>query len=78
MSDAVQETVETEPQRWVQFEGLDNVRDIGGLPLRDGGATRFGQLLRSANLRYAVSVVPNVSLFEYEVEFHLKAAHDVS
>jgi hypothetical protein len=30
----------------------------------------------SDNLRYAVSVVPNVSLFEYEVEFHLKPAHD--
>jgi len=26
------------------------------------------------SLRYAVSVVPNVSLFEYEVEFHLKPA----
>ncbi len=31
----------------------------------------------SENLRYAVSVVPNVYLFEYEVEFHLKAAHDL-
>ena len=29
------------------------------------------------NLRYAASVVPNVSLFEYEVEFHLKAAHEL-
>jgi endonuclease NucS-like protein len=28
-------------------------------------------------LRYAVSVVPNVSLFEYEVEFHLKPAHEI-
>lgn len=28
-------------------------------------------------LRYAVSVVPNVSLFEYEVEFHLKVASDI-
>lgn len=32
----------------------------------------------SENLRYAVSVVPNLSLFEYEVEFHLKPANDVS
>ena len=31
----------------------------------------------SESLRYAVSVVPNVSLFEYEVEFHLKPANDV-
>lgn len=31
----------------------------------------------SDSLRYAVAVVPNVSLFEYEVEFHLKPAEDV-
>ncbi len=31
----------------------------------------------SEGLRYAVSVVPNVSLFEYEIEFHLKPAHDI-
>ena len=31
----------------------------------------------SASLRYAVSVVPNVSLFEYEVAFKLKAARDL-
>ncbi len=26
----------------------------------------------SPNLRYSVSVIPNISLFEYEVSFHLK------
>lgn len=31
----------------------------------------------SDSLRYAVSVVPNISLFEYEVEFHLKPANDI-
>jgi RecB family endonuclease NucS len=31
----------------------------------------------SDSLRYAVSVVPNVSLFEYEVEFRLKPAQDI-
>lgn len=30
----------------------------------------------SDRLRYAVSVVPNVSLFEYEVKFHLRPAHE--
>jgi RecB family endonuclease NucS len=30
----------------------------------------------SDGLRYAVSVVPNVTLFEYEIEFHLKPAHE--
>ncbi|WP_083585901.1 endonuclease NucS domain-containing protein [Chelatococcus daeguensis] len=32
----------------------------------------------SENLRYAASIVPKVHLFEYEVEFHLKPAHDVA
>jgi hypothetical protein len=31
----------------------------------------------SEALRYAVSVVPNVSLFEYQVEFRLRRAHDL-
>jgi hypothetical protein len=30
------------------------------------------------NLRYAASVVPNVSLFEYEVEFHLRSANTIA
>jgi protein-tyrosine phosphatase len=38
--------------RWLTLEGLDNIRDVGGLPLRDGGTTRTGVLLRSASLRY--------------------------
>ena len=38
--------------RWLALEGLDNIRDVGGLPLRDGGTTRSGVLLRSASLRY--------------------------
>ena len=39
-------------ERWLTLEGLDNIRDVGGLPLRDGGTTRSGVLLRSASLRY--------------------------
>lgn len=31
----------------------------------------------SDKLRYAISAVPNVSLFEYEVSFLLKPAHDI-
>ena len=56
VADAVQQTVEGEPDRWLQFEGVDNVRDAGGLPLRDGGRTRFGELFRSANLRHVTDV----------------------
>lgn len=40
---------------WVEFEGIDNVRDVGGLPLRDGGRTRSGVLLRSASLHFATA-----------------------
>jgi RecB family endonuclease NucS len=29
------------------------------------------------SLRYAASIVPNVSLLEYEVEFRLKPAHEI-
>lgn len=36
--------------RWVQLEGVENVRDLGGMPLAGGGSTRFGQVLRSARL----------------------------
>ena len=32
----------------------------------------------SDSLRYAVSVVPNVSLFEYEVSFSLRPAHEIA
>ena len=42
----------TATDRWVALEGLDNVRDVGGLPVVGGGATRRGVLLRSASLRY--------------------------
>ena len=31
----------------------------------------------SSNLRYAASIIPNVRLFEYRVNFQLTAAHDL-
>lgn len=37
--------------RWVPLRGVENVRDLGGLPLRGGGHTRFGRLLRAARLQ---------------------------
>jgi protein tyrosine/serine phosphatase len=46
----IDETGEPSPGRWIHLEGVENVRDLGGLPLRDGGRTRFGELLRSARL----------------------------
>jgi protein-tyrosine phosphatase len=43
-------TLQAHAVRWVALRGAENVRDLGGLPLRGGGRTRFGQLLRSARL----------------------------
>jgi hypothetical protein len=78
-ADAVQETVETEPDRRLRMEGLDNVRDVGGLPLRDGGATRFGELLRSANLRYVTpgDVAHLVDVFGLRLVLDLRTAREV-
>lgn len=37
-------------QRWIDLDGADNMRDLGGLPAA-GGRTRFGRLLRSGTLQ---------------------------
>jgi protein tyrosine/serine phosphatase len=37
--------------RWIDLEGAVNVRDLGGLPTRDGGRTRAGRIFRSDNLQ---------------------------
>ncbi|MDF5758125.1 tyrosine-protein phosphatase [Spongiactinospora sp. TRM90649] len=37
--------------RWIDLEGAVNVRDLGGLPTADGGATRPGRIFRSDNLQ---------------------------
>ncbi|MDQ4007964.1 MAG: tyrosine-protein phosphatase [Actinomycetota bacterium] len=39
------------PDRWITLEGAVNVRDLGGLPVRGGAATRQRVLLRSDNLQ---------------------------
>ena len=44
------------------------------------GRDVFGVIVAKSineNLRYAVSVVPKIHLFEYEVEFHLRPAHEL-
>ena len=39
--------------RWVELTEVDNVRDLGGLPVRGGGATRRGVLFRGSTLQEA-------------------------
>ena len=41
----------TRTDRWITLNGTTNTRDLGGLPTRDGGTTRFGRVLRSDNLQ---------------------------
>jgi protein-tyrosine phosphatase len=36
---------------WIELEGLANLRDVGGMPTRDGGRISTGRLLRSDNLQ---------------------------
>jgi len=37
--------------RWIDLDGAVNVRDLGGIPTRDGGVTRHGRILRADNLQ---------------------------
>jgi protein-tyrosine phosphatase len=37
--------------RWIHLDGLVNMRDLGGLPTRDGGTTVSRRLIRSDNLQ---------------------------
>jgi protein-tyrosine phosphatase len=41
--------------RWVDFAEIDNVRDLGGLPVTGGGSTRFGIAYRSSTLQHATA-----------------------
>jgi protein tyrosine/serine phosphatase len=36
---------------WIELDGVDNMRDVGGLPTGDGGAVVAGRLIRSDNLQ---------------------------
>ncbi|WP_353953405.1 tyrosine-protein phosphatase [Knoellia sp. S7-12] len=42
---------ENRPDRWIDLEGVVNMRDSGGLPTRDGGTIQPRRLLRSDNLQ---------------------------
>ncbi|MFE3256458.1 tyrosine-protein phosphatase [Nocardia sp. NPDC059229] len=46
-------TTDSMPTRWIDFAQIDNVRDLGGLPVTGGGTTRFGIVLRSSTLQQA-------------------------
>ena len=78
-AEVVQETVATEPERWLRLEGIDNVRDVGGLPLREGGTTRSRALLRSANLRHVTEadLAHLVEVFGLRLVIDLRTAREI-
>ncbi len=39
------------PARWLDLDGVVNMRDVGGLPTTDGGVIASGRLIRSDNLQ---------------------------
>jgi len=41
--------------RAIRWEGFHNARDLGGLPLAAGGATRYGALIRSGDVRFVTA-----------------------
>ena len=45
------ETEVNHHQRWVELEGADNTRDLGGLAVAGGGHTRFRRVLRAGTLQ---------------------------
>ena len=68
--------------RCIELDGLVNMRDLGGLPTRDGGRTASGRSIRSDNLQdltdadvahlvHAVGVSDIIDL-RTEVEVHLE------
>jgi protein-tyrosine phosphatase len=65
--------------RWLALEGLENVRDVGGLPLRDGGRTRQGVLLRSASLHYVTpaDVEHLVDVFGLKLVLDLRTRREI-
>lgn len=38
-------------RKWIELDGLANLRDVGGIPTLDGGKIASGRLLRSDNLQ---------------------------
>lgn len=43
----------TPKDRIIQFEGIENARELGGLVMQDGRSIRWGKLVRSGNLSLA-------------------------
>jgi protein-tyrosine phosphatase len=71
--------VSEEIDRWLALEGLENVRDVGGLPLAGGGRTRPGVVLRSASLHYVTpsDVAHLVDVFGLRLVIDLRTRREI-
>ena len=57
---------------WLNFDGIVNVRDLGGIPAADGKTVKPGRLLRGAGLETA----SDADILRLEKEFHLQHVVD--
>ena len=66
-------------ERWLILEGLSNIRDVGGLPLRVGGTTRSGVLLRSESLHHCTpgDVEHLVDVFGLKLVLDLRTQREI-
>jgi protein-tyrosine phosphatase len=79
VTDSAAAPTREELDRWLQLEGLDNARDVGGLPLVGGGTTRPGVLLRSASLHFltAADVQHLVDVFGLRLVLDLRTRREI-
>lgn len=53
---ALSQELRTDPgTRWTRLAEVDNIRDLGGLPVAGGGRTRFGVAFRASTLQEATA-----------------------
>lgn len=69
----------TSDTRQLELDGIDNLRDVGGLPLTAGGVTRSGELLRSASLHHVTeaAVAHLVEEFGLRLVIDLRTAREI-
>jgi protein-tyrosine phosphatase len=62
--------------RVLRWDGCVNVRDLGGLPLEDGGETRFGVAVRAHSIRELAGTAVTVARAEAPVVIHCQGGRD--
>jgi len=71
-NDSADNPVVTPRQRVINFEGIDNARDMGSLVMQDGRIVRFDMLVRSGKLAKATDA--DVAILQSQ--YHLSDVFD--